>query len=79
MMVGTPEDFGQLYRDALAERNHERKQLLLRRVQEALDIYSQVDEVQLQLRPVVAEHGKTAVETRITRGGGCERSLPSVA
>ena len=70
-MIRTPEDFGQLYRDALAERNPERKQLLLRRVQEALDIYSQVDG-QLQLRPVVAEHGKTAVETRITRGGGCE-------
>ncbi len=78
-MVGTPEDFGRLYREALAERNPERKQLLLRNVQEALDIWARAGAVQPQLRPVASEHRRTAVETRISRGGGRERSLSSVA
>jgi len=78
-MPATSEDFGRLYRNALAERDPERKQVLLRCVQETLDAWAQAGAAQPRSRPVSAGHGPTTVEVRITQGGVYERSLSSVA
>ena len=79
-MVGVLEDFGQLYRNALAERDPNRKAFLLRGVQEALDNWAQTCETPPHPRPRSLGPQHIPVEARITQIGGVyERSLPSVA
>ncbi len=78
-MVDISEDFGQLYRNALAERDPTRKALWLRCVQEALDIWAETGQALPPPGPLTPNPRHTPVKARITRGGVYERSLPSVA
>ena len=79
-MNGIPGDFAQTYRNALAERDPERKKLLLRQVQELLDLWAQTGFAAHSDTGTIPEVTTAATaERRIARRDTHERSLPSAA
>jgi len=85
--MGTPGDFGQLYRNAFAERNLEEKGILLRRVQEQIDRWArstqtastQTADFDASAASVSPSNASVAPEKPTSRRGADARSLSSAA
>lgn len=69
--MGTPGDFGQLYRNAFAERNLEEKGILLRRVQEQIDRWAHSAQT--------ASAQISSTQVAITQTAGFDASATSVS